>query len=167
MTTPESPPPLPVSMDPVKQKSPFYKNWVFWFAVCFGLLIIGQNSEKDEPEKKRPQSRSDNQSEQTVSHNVSANQLYREYESNEVAADRKYKGKIVVVSGVIRDIGKDILDNAYVVIGGEGFLDGVQCTFEKPDETSLASLSKGQRVTIKGFVSGKMGNVQVGEAKLR
>ena len=94
-------------------------------------------------------------------------QRHREYENNEVSADAKYKGKIVIVSGKIQDIGKDIMDEPYIVIGGEGFLDGVQCSFAKSQESSIARLSKGQNVKVKGKVSGKMGNVQIENSSLQ
>src|ERR1700722_11232656 len=53
---------------------------------------------------------------------LSADELYSAYKENEVSADTSYKGKIVIISGIIRDIGKDILDSPYVIVGGEGFL---------------------------------------------
>jgi hypothetical protein len=97
---------------------------------------------------------------QAPAYTGSANALYAEYEANEVAADAKYKGKIVIVSGIIRSIGKDIVDQAYIVIGGGGFLDGVQCMFTASENNSVAGLAKGQSVTVKGQVSGKiLGNV--------
>jgi len=97
--------------------------------------------------------------EKPVSYTLSADQLFSDYAANEVAADQKYKGQVVVVTGQIDSIGKDITDEAFVVIGGSGFLDGVQCMFVKSQETAVAGVSKGQVVTIKGEVGGKMGNV--------
>ena len=44
---------------------------------------------------------------------LSANKLFKEYDKNSVAADAKYEDKIVVVSGTIQSIGKDIMDTAY------------------------------------------------------
>ena len=44
---------------------------------------------------------------------LSANALFNEYDKNSVAADAKYEDKIVVVSGTIQSIGKDIMDTAY------------------------------------------------------
>ena len=125
--------------------------------LVFSVLAIG--STESEEDTKEVQSK-------TPSYTLSADQLYREYESNEVAADEKYKGKIVIVSGKIQDIGKDIMDEPYIVIGGEGFLDGVQCSFAKSQESSIARLSKGQNVKVKGEVSGKMGNVQIKNSSL-
>ena len=93
---------------------------------------------------------------------LSANTLFKEYERNSVAADAKYEDKIVVVSGTVQNIGKDIMDTAYLVIGGSGFLDGVQCMLPRGQEGLVARVSKGQYVTLKGKVSGQtIGNVLV------
>ena len=96
---------------------------------------------------------------------LTATALYKAYETNEVAADNKYKGEIVLVSGTIKNIGKDILDKPYITLDGSGFL-GVQCFFEKGKESVLASLSKGQRIKVKGVVSGKFINVQIKDCSL-
>ena len=88
--------------------------------------------------------------------------IFKEYDKNSVAADAKFEDKIVVVSGTIQSIGKDIMDTAYLVIGGSGFLDGVQCMLPRGQEGLVARVSKGQYVTLKGKVSGQiMGNVIV------
>ena len=93
---------------------------------------------------------------------LSADTLYQAYDRNSVAADAKYEDKIVKVSGTIQSIGKDITDTAYLVIGGRGFLDGVQCMLPRGQEALVARVSKGQYVTLKGKVSGQiMGNVIV------
>jgi len=98
---------------------------------------------------------------------LKAKTLFSEYKANEVAADAKYKGKIVVINGKIQDIGKDVMDQAYIVVGGSGLMDGVQCTFSKGENDSVASLSKGQIVSVKGEVAGKMGNVLLNKASLQ
>ncbi len=94
------------------------------------------------------------QPEQTSSYTLSARQLHDEYKANAVAADMKYKGHIVVISGTIDSIGKDIFDQAYIVVDGESLSGGVHCTFAKDEESSIARLSKGQYVTVKGKVWG-------------
>lgn len=127
--------------------------------VVIGFLAIGSTDSDTDSEKVQSQA---------PSYTLTANQLYSEYDSNEVAADAKYKGKVVIVSGTIQDIGKDVMDDAYIVIGGEGFLDGVQCMFTKGEQSSVARLSKGQQVTIKGEVEGKMiGNVLISKASIQ
>jgi len=116
------------------------------------LLAIGSTDTEQETKAVRNQ---------VPAYDVTANALAAEYEANEVAADTKYKGKVVYVYGVIRDIGKDVLGAPYIVIGGEGFLDGVQCTFSESQTSAIAKLWKGQQVRVQGEVSGKMGNVLV------
>jgi hypothetical protein len=97
---------------------------------------------------------------------VQADDLYAEYEENEVAADEKYKGKEIEVSGRIVDIGKDLLGASYITVGGQGMLDGVQCSFSKSAESVLARLKKGQEVKVHGRVEGKMGPVQLKNCKM-
>ncbi len=139
-----------------------YKNLgrqVASFAVLTVFLILAVGSVDTDVDTQQVQS-------EDPSYMLSADQLYSEYNNNEVAADAKYKGEVVVVVGIVQDIGKDILGNACVVIGGSGFLDGVQCTFAEGEESSIASLSKGQRVQVKGEVAGKMGNVLLEKCRL-
>jgi len=87
---------------------------------------------------------------------VSASALSQAYDSNEVAADAKYKGNVVDVSGTIDTIGKDILGTPYVSLKtSEYSIIGVQCMFSQSDEAALAALSSGQTITLEGTVSGK------------
>lgn len=90
---------------------------------------------------------------------ITAPKLYAEYEANEVAADNHYKGKVVIVNGIVEDIGKDLLDNAYITLVSGNIMFGVQCFFAESEEQYFGSLSKGQQVSVKGRVGGKLGNV--------
>jgi hypothetical protein len=83
--------------------------------------------------------------------------------ASEIPADNKYKGKVVLISGPIRNIGK-FMGTAYIVIGGHGLLDGVQCMFS--ESAGVGSLSKGSQVTVKGEVGGKKGNVLLRDCTL-
>ena len=87
--------------------------------------------------------------------------MYSAYEANEVAADAKYKSKILKVTGVVDSIGKDILDTPYVTLtsGGQYEVWGVQCMFDKKHEPELAQLTKGQTVTVQGKCDGYLINV--------
>lgn len=93
------------------------------------------------------------------SYRMSPEQLYGEYDANKIAADARYKDKIISITGEINRIGKDITDTAYVVIGGTG-LNGVQCMFPKDQESSISRLSRGQIITAQGQLSGQIvGNI--------
>lgn len=83
---------------------------------------------------------------------ISASELYNEYKDNEVAADMKYKGKIVVVNGIVGEVGKDIVDTPYISLtgGGQYEITKVQCMFSDKDLNRLATISKGSSISIQG-----------------
>jgi hypothetical protein len=94
---------------------------------------------------------------------IDAKALLKEYKDNEVAADQKYKGKVLQITGVVGDIKKDFMDQIYVTVGtGAAFeLPMAQCFFDDSATAKAATLKKGDKVTIKGRVDGLMLNVLV------
>jgi len=94
---------------------------------------------------------------------VTAKQIVDDYKANEVSADAKYKGKEFEISGVVETIGKDIMDTPYIALESYEYaiVDKVQCMFNKGSEAELATVSKGQKITLKGEISGKLGNILV------
>tara|TARA_X000000368_G_scaffold392746_1_gene357779 strand:- start:207 stop:608 length:402 start_codon:yes stop_codon:yes gene_type:complete len=88
---------------------------------------------------------------------VNSKNLYNDYNNNEIAADDKYKGKIIQVKGTIRDIGNDIMDEAYVTLIGDEFFGDVQCFFS--DKSYLVDVKKGQNINVVGYCDGLFMNV--------
>ena len=84
---------------------------------------------------------------------VTASELYRAYEANEVSADQQYKGKRLLITGVVENIGKDVMDNPYVALKID-FLKGVNCYFDDKNNKVLSHLSKGQKIQIIGTCAG-------------
>jgi len=121
---------------------------------CFLLLLIGSNGEDSEIEQDTASS--------TSMHTLSAIELYSAYNSNEVAADQKFKDKIITVTGTVENIAKDIMDDIYVTLKGERgeySIGSIQCFFSKAHTDQAATLKKGQKLTVKGKCTGKMMNV--------
>ena len=114
----------------------------------FMLLAIGSTDEDETIEV--------DISSQASVHTVTATKLYTEYDDNEVAADLKYKDKVITVSGVVDDIAKDILDDIYVTLKGDEYFGTVQCFFSDSHTNKAASLKKGDRLTIKGLCTGTL-----------
>lgn len=94
---------------------------------------------------------------------VTAETLMADYTANEIAADGRYKGKVLRISGTVNGIAKDLLDTMYVTLsaGGPYSILNVQCYFPKGATARLAALKKGAQITVKGRCEGKMGNVLV------
>lgn len=79
---------------------------------------------------------------------VSAQQLHADYHKNEVAADDKYKGKLVRVSGTVQSIDKDAFGSMIVRLATGNQFEAVMATMQDGAKTKVASMAKGQAVTL-------------------
>jgi hypothetical protein len=77
---------------------------------------------------------------------ISATELFAAYKANEIAADSRYKGKPVKVSGTIEEITSDAFDDAIVQLQAGGFMEQVHASGLSNE--AAAQLSKGQRITL-------------------
>lgn len=104
--------------------------------------------------------------------NISAPALYNEYETNEVAANLKYKDKWLCVTGTISDIGQAVMDEPYITLSSEREygLFGVNCYFPgtSSSQTLVASFYKGQRLTVYGRCSGTiLGSIIISDCQIK
>lgn len=89
---------------------------------------------------------------------ISAAKLYKAYDRDSAAADKKYKGKEVIVSGTVDKIDKDVLGNSYVRLRAKDSF-GVQCNFAPADVEQIAHTRLKKHAVITGKVQGWLGNV--------
>lgn len=81
--------------------------------------------------------------------------MLAQYRANEVGADYAWKGKLAQVTGVLGSIQKDFLDAPFVTLAeNSGDLNTVQCALAPGQDGHVARLSKGQRATFRGRVTG-------------
>jgi hypothetical protein len=80
---------------------------------------------------------------------VTAEQLRKDYEANEVSADDRYRGKPLLVTGTLHAIKKDLFDAPYIELETSNQFEGVWAHFAKSDAGSLGKLSRGYRVTVR------------------
>ncbi|WP_201604217.1 OB-fold protein [Psychrobacter immobilis] len=79
---------------------------------------------------------------------VTATELYNAYDSNEVGADKQYKGKLLQISGTIESIDSGISDQAVLQLGtGEMFM-SVSAEGDDNFTDTASTLSKGQQVNL-------------------
>lgn len=74
---------------------------------------------------------------------LSAKELYVEFEKNEIAAEGRYKDKEIIISGKINEISKNIAGQPTVTLDA-GTLKFVSCRFQKKSIDQLSNLQKGQ-----------------------
>jgi len=99
---------------------------------------------------------------------VKISTLLSDYKNNEVRADGVYKGKLIQTSGSANDIKKDIMGGMYVTVGtGKSFeIPVVQCQLGENEAKKAANLNKGDKVTVRGRVTGLLMNVQVEDCEI-
>ncbi len=79
---------------------------------------------------------------------VSLGRLIEDYDANEVAADNKYRNHLLIVSGPVNGIKKDLEGNTYLNLGVQSHLLGVNATLNPKYVQLAASLAKGDVVSI-------------------
>lgn len=79
---------------------------------------------------------------------ISAKDFYNEFNNNEFAADKKYRGKLIEIYGEVQCIGGST-NKPYITIDA-GFLSSVWCYFNMSDIDELSKINKGKSITIVG-----------------
>ncbi|MDR0519512.1 MAG: OB-fold putative lipoprotein [Clostridiales Family XIII bacterium] len=136
-------------------------------AVIIVIIIAAVNSGGDNkdannaPSNQTEQSADDSTAPEESAIQISAKDLMDAYDENEVAADEKYKGKVLQVKGVVNSVATDIMDELYVTLdnGAELEIISVQCYFNEDKKDAIAKLKKGDEITIEGTCTGYLINV--------
>lgn len=83
---------------------------------------------------------------------VTATDLIKEFENNEASASLKYTGKVLEITGIIKEIseGENNSSNIKLLSGSE--FSSVICTF--PDKKAVEGLESGSEITIRGECAG-------------
>jgi hypothetical protein len=82
--------------------------------------------------------------------------LFTEYDENEVAADRKYKGKEVVLTGPIQSIERDAFRNIVVHLQTPNQFMSVLATLQDKYESEAARMKKGDIVSLDCIGAGRV-----------
>ena len=87
---------------------------------------------------------------------ISAEDLYKAYQSNEADADILYQGKMLIVSGAVGDTDTPAVGNPAVTLSVQKSA-AIQCFgFAADQKDAISKLKTGQTVTVKGKCMGRM-----------
>lgn len=81
---------------------------------------------------------------------INASELYADFTTDSTAAQKKYAGKIVEVSGIVHAVSVKTEASQLVTIATNTEGAFINCTMEGP----VAGISSGDKVSIKGICSG-------------
>jgi hypothetical protein len=90
---------------------------------------------------------------------MTADALFDEYQKDKEAADQKYKGKVLTITGTVDNVKVGASGNPYVTMKTSNLILRVQFLFKKKDESAVSRLRQGDHATIRGRLSGRIGNV--------
>lgn len=91
---------------------------------------------------------------------ISASQLYSDYKQNEIAADQKYKNKVIEVSGRLSTI-EEMFGRMFVTLETGDIIGKIQCFLDDSETDKAATLTVGQQITLTGKGDGMSLNVAV------
>lgn len=100
---------------------------------------------------------------------INAMDLVASFEEDETKALSTYKGKIYDISGVIEEIGSDLLDRPFVTLGKEGGVGlegGALCKFDITKSDEISKLNVGETITIRGKIDSFLLKVTVTDCEL-
>lgn len=130
----------------------------------FAVLACGQSSETNQVNSLSSTAVNASPSD-LPSVKVTATDLTKAYKANELAADEKYRGKSLEVSGKVTSI-QEVMGSIQVDI--EGFKENginivsVKCTFPDSEKAVVAKLVSGKNATLVGTGDGMTLNLYVG-----
>lgn len=121
-----------------------------------GVLVMGIVSAAGSPAQSTDTVTSE--PEEVIS--VSSSELVSAYKQNEIAADSKYKDKLLDVKGTVDSIGESF-GQQYVTLKSSDFLIHVQCFLASSESEKAGTLTQGQSVTLQGRDDGMSMNISL------
>lgn len=153
-----------------KKKSWYKKWWVITIGVIILIGIIGNSSEDKKTQPVQEQGQQSAQQTATETNNkkeekpaepvklvpqiiVTSANISKEYTENEVAADAKYKGKLIEISGKVYSIDNGLSDNEIIIRLSDGKYDfnNSWCYMKESEREKAIVLKKGQQVILIGI----------------
>lgn len=141
---------------------------IFWIVVASGVEVETNSNFTNEYLENKQIEEEQNKNEQVIQQKEEIKQeekkdyievdykvLHKEYMDNPIAADAKYRGKKLRLTGEVYNIDREIMGNTYITFYID-FLEDVRITFKMSEESKVAQLRKGQTVTIQGICKGTL-----------
>jgi hypothetical protein len=95
-------------------------------------------------------------SQETPAWTLPASQIFEEFKKDKTASDKKYTGKVVAVSGTMKNVetAGNLTIVVFVFAAGDFGDEGVRCTLLPASVEKVKKLAPGENVVIKGYCTG-------------
>jgi len=99
---------------------------------------------------------------------VTATKLFNDYHANEVSADDEYKGRRLLVTGIVNSIDKDLTGSIIVRLTTSNQFMSVDADMRDSQKSNAATLSRGQKVSVSCTGAGMViGSPQLSDCALQ
>lgn len=124
------------------------KSTKWTLGIVGGLMLLGTIKEASNPNGEVVANSGTNriQGEEDFNNYLRANTIMADYKENEFTANKKYKGKTILVFGGSSKVLLDFSDDPYITLDDEG-LRHVRCEINK-DDKALGAISEGNSVWL-------------------
>jgi hypothetical protein len=85
---------------------------------------------------------------------ISAVNFIHEYEANDSSSNQKFLGKVVEVTGNIKEIKMDEKGSYTVILGDTNSMSSVRCSMDSVHQQDAAKLVSGSSTTVRGACTG-------------
>lgn len=89
---------------------------------------------------------------------MTATALFRDFETNESAANAKYLDKVIEIEGTVQSVSKEE-SNISIMLYAGGMLGGVICKMDELSEQKRTSYEEGENLQLKGICTGMLMDV--------
>lgn len=90
---------------------------------------------------------------------LSATQLFTDFENDETQANTKYLDKIVEISGVVKEVSKDENGMTSLTLESGSDMFGVICQMDNLTKHQRTDFKEGEKIRIKGICTGVLMDV--------
>jgi tRNA_anti-like len=118
-----------------------------WGGLTVLGLIVGEGSSRRQPAAGGA-SAAPPAADSEVTYSVDAVRLYEDYDANELAADRVYKGKSLLVAGTVIGIDKDVMGNILVRFATSNLIASTIATMRASEANAAETLRKGAQLAV-------------------
>lgn len=94
---------------------------------------------------------------------LSVADLYEEYEADETAADAKFIGKIIEITGTIDSVDEDQKNSQKIIMSTGDPLSEIQCEMS---EKNIVKVNNGEEITLRCICTGKLMDIVLNKCVL-
>ena len=128
-----------------------YENFLKWALIIFAaFIVLGIIFSEKDTDNSSTNTAEVVATETELPVEITAQELFREYQANEVAANLKYKGRELKITGVIDSIQAGLYDEPIIVLiaGGEFDIASVQADLKDSEHDKAVDLRRRQQITL-------------------